>query len=76
MTSDGSNQNIIVNVNGHHFKFVDVNGDGDCFFHSMLKNQLMSNQFKNVQEMSIYLRQIVTYLYYKDQCMQQIFNKI
>ena len=45
------------------------------FFHSMLKNQLMSNQFKNVQEMRIYLRQIVSYLYYNDQCMQQIFKK-
>ena len=39
MTSDGSSQNIIVNVNGYHFKFVEVNGDSDCFFHSMLKNQ-------------------------------------
>ena len=44
ITSDGTNQNIIVNVNGYHFKFVDVPGDGD-FFHSMLKYQWISNQF-------------------------------
>ena len=27
---------IIININGDFFKLIDVPGDGDCFYHSVL----------------------------------------
>ena len=31
---------IIININGNYFKFIDVPGDGDCFYHSILQSKI------------------------------------
>ena len=74
ITSDGINQNIIVNVNGYYFKFIDVPGDGDCFFHSMLQEKTISYRFKDVQAIRFHLRGMVSDWYHNDYCLQQIFK--
>ena len=34
---DKSRSDIIANLNNNYFKFMDVPGDGNCFYHAVLK---------------------------------------
>ena len=65
---------IFVNVNELYFKFIDVPGDGDCFFHSVLKNDIISDEFKCVQDIRVYLHKIVLETVGSDYYLQSIFN--
>ena len=50
---------ILLNVNGSHFQFHDVPADGDCFYHSILKSDLMKGKFRTVYELRHYLNKVV-----------------
>ena len=53
--SINESEEIYVNANGSIFKFIDVPGDGDCFYHSVLKDHNISNQFSCVQDIRCHL---------------------
>jgi hypothetical protein len=40
-----------VNVNDQYFRFVDVPGDGDCFYHSVLRDYELEKRFDDVQSL-------------------------
>ena len=65
---------IYVNIAGNYFRFVDVPGDGDCFHHSVLKNSNMSNRFKDVEELRLYLSSMVLCSFHNDELLQKIFQ--
>ena len=48
----------IVNWNDKYFKLVDVPGDGDCYFHSILKNTLLSEHFSSSDDIRLYLTKL------------------
>lgn len=52
-------EEIFVNVNGSIFKFIDVPGDRYCFYHSVLKNHNILNQFTCVQDIRYHLCKLV-----------------
>ena len=66
--------NICLNYNGDYFKFIDVAGDGDCFYHSILKYNTISEKFNCVQELRIYMRDTVNHLFFHDQVLQHLFS--
>ena len=45
-----------VNVNDQYFRFVDVPGDGDCFYHSVLRDYELGKRFDDVQSLREFLR--------------------
>ena len=66
--------NIYLNVNGSYFKFIDVAGDGDCFYHSILKNINFYSTFKCVRELRAYLQKQVSNLLDFDVNLYKIFQ--
>ena len=48
-------EEIFVNVNSSIFKFIDIPEDGNCYYHTVLKNHNISNQFTCVQDIRNYL---------------------
>ena len=65
--------NYYLNINGNYFKFVDVPGDGDCFYHSILKNSILSKRFGSVQEMKLFVKDTVLVQYRNDLLLRKIF---
>ena len=63
----------LLNINASYFKFVDVPGDGDCFFHSVLKNKSFAVRFTSVQQLRTYLSYTVHVLYNQDPFLQALF---
>ena len=57
----------------NHFRFIDVPGDGDCFFHSILKSNYLS-RFGSVHEVRTYLASRTEMDYPNDSILQRIFN--
>ena len=55
------NGNICLRFNGDNFKLIDVPGDGDCFYHSVLKCAYVSERIYSVQELRFYLRDMVNF---------------
>ena len=72
-TINMENGNICLNFNGNYFKFVDVPGDGGCFYLSILKYKYIYHNFNRVQELREYLRQMVNCLIHNDSVLQRIF---
>ena len=66
--------NIYLSFNGDDFKFIDVPGDGDCFYHSVLKYGSIQDKFNGVQELRQYMRDIIAYLYYNDGVLRFLFS--
>ena len=64
----------ILNVKGNYFSFVDVPGDGDCFYHSVLKHPHMTDRFHTVQALRLYLRNSVINSFQSDQFLQRLFQ--
>ena len=58
--------NYYLNINGYYLKFVYVPGDGDCFYHSILKNSILSQRFGSVQEMKVFVKDTVLVQYRND----------
>ena len=67
--------NIFLNHDGEYMKFIDVPGDGDCFYHSVLKYNNLSETFNGVHHLRHYLRDTVSQLYYNDPLLQRLFFK-
>ena len=63
-----------MNVKGNYFSFVDVPGDGDCFYHSVLKHPHMTDRFHTVQALRLYLRNSVVNSFQSDQFLQRLFQ--
>ena len=63
-----------MNVKGDYFLFIDVPGDGDCFYHSVLKHPHMTNKFNGVQHLRQYLRNSVIDLIASDEILQKLFH--
>ena len=63
-----------LNINASYFKLVDVPGDGDCFFHSVLKNNSLAVKFTSVEQIMFYLSYIVHVLYNQDPFLQALFT--
>ena len=66
--------NIYLTFYGHDFKFTDVPGDGDCFYHSVLKYSSIQEKFNGVQDLRQYLRDVVAYWYPSDRLLQCLFS--
>ena len=67
--------NIFLNHDGEYMKFIDVPGDGDCFYHSVLKYNNLSETFNGVHHLRHYLQDTVSQLYYNDPLLQRLFFK-
>ena len=65
--------NIFLSYNGVDFKFIDVPGDGDCFYHSVLKYDNMQDKFNGVHELRQYMRDTISYLYCNDGVLRSLF---
>ena len=66
--------NIYLFLNGDDFKLIDVPGDGDCFFHSVLEYDSIKEKFSSVQELRQYMKYIVAYYYGSDRLLQYLFS--
>ena len=66
---------IYLIFNGDYFKFIDVPGDGDCFYHSVLNYDSLHRRFNGVLELRQYMRNVVEYMYYNDHVLQYLFSK-
>ena len=64
-----------ISQNEQFFKLVDVPGDGDCFYYSVLKIKSLSDRFPNVQSLRSHLINTVLSTYNSDQYLQFLFNK-
>ena len=68
-------ESIYLTYNGDDFKFIDVPGDGDCFYHSVLNYGSLQRRFNGVWELRQYLKNTVEYLYNNDNELQYLFSK-
>ena len=66
--------NIFVTVDGTNFKFVDVPPDGDCFYHSLLRCNTISDRFKDVADLRLFLKTSVLNNIGNDGILVKIFN--
>ena len=66
---------IYLRFNGDYFKFIDVPGDGDCFYHIVLNYDRLHRRFNGVLELRQYMRNVVEYMYYNDHVLQYLFSK-
>ena len=55
----GVSKNIILNFNGKYFLFIDVIGDGACFYYSLLKHREINEKFKDVETIRRFLCEAV-----------------
>ena len=69
-----NDKNIYLNLNESYFQFHDVDGDGNCFFHSILMNKYFSDMFDHVQALRLHLKEMVLYSFRHDHFLQQIFS--
>ena len=81
LETKGSNTNmslhgneILLNVNGSYFQFNYVPADGDCFYHSILKSDLMKGKFGSVYDLRYYLNKVVLLEIESDIILQRIFQ--
>ena len=65
----------IVNVDGVNFEFVDVPSDGNCYYHCILKQPFLSEQFDTTDDIRSYLSQSVQSTYNNDSLLRKIFYK-
>jgi len=74
MKENGMSDQYIVNFYGRNFKFIDVPGDGNCFYHSVLKVKELSNKFENAYRLREYLINSVLSTYENDLFLQRMFR--
>ena len=68
-----NNGDIFITIKEKYFQFIDVPGDGDCFFHSILKSEYLSG-FSSVHELRMYLGSRIEVNYTNDIFLQRIFT--
>ena len=62
-----------LHVNGQHFRFVDVPGDGDCFYHSVLRNSILAKRFTNVHSLRLHTAGMVSLWFENDGVLRSLF---
>ena len=62
-----------VNVNRKIFRFVDVPGDGDCFYHSVLRHYDLGRRFSDVKSLRQFLTGMVSLWFDNDQLLRSLF---
>ena len=68
------NGSICLNFNGKYFKFIDVPGDGDYFYHCVLKHINILHTFNGVKELRIFIRDMVNNFIHNNIMLQRIFT--
>ena len=69
-----NNGNICICLDRKYFQFIDVPGDGDCFFHSILKSTYLSGFSSSVHELRMYLASRTKMNDANDIILQRIFH--
>ena len=62
-----------VNVNDQYFRFVDVPGDGDCFYHSVLRDYELGKRFDDVQSLREFFTGMVSLWFENDPLLRSLF---
>ena len=62
-----------VNIKGQYFRLVDVPGDGDCFYHSVLRNTNLAKRFSNVNSLRQYVTDMVSLWFENDGVLRSLF---
>ena len=57
-----NDKKIYLNLNESYFEFHDVDGDGNCFFHSVLRHKYFSHRFDHVQALRLHLKEMVLHV--------------
>ena len=68
-----NNSNIYICMNRNYFHFIDVPGDGDCFFHRVLKSTYLA-RFTSVYDLRMYLASRTEMNFANDFILQRIFD--
>ena len=65
-----------VNVNGKYYRFVDVPGNGNCFYYSVLRHQSLEQRFDKSDSASLrqYLSSVVSTCFRDDEVIQNLFE--
>ena len=65
-----------VNVNGKYYRFVDVPGNGNCFYYSVLRHQSLEQRFDKSDSASLrqYLSSVVSTCFRDDEVVQNLFE--
>jgi len=65
-----------VNVNGKYYRLVDVPGNGNCFYYSVLRHRSLAQRFGKGDSMSLrqYLSSIVSTCFREDEVIQSLFE--
>lgn len=62
-----------VNIKGQYFRLVDVPGDGDCFYHSVLRNTNLAKRFSNANSLRQYVTDMVSLWFENDGILRSLF---
>ena len=63
-----------LNIKGQYFRLIDVPGDGDCFYHSVLTNTSLAECFKNANLLRLYITSIVLLRFENDRVLRSLFS--
>ena len=69
-----SGSNIYTSIAGDYFRFIDVQGNGDYFYHSILKSRNILGRFKTAQNLRSYLSCTALFWFQKDEILNRIFQ--
>ena len=73
-TNNQINSTYRISTLGKQFDFIDVTGDGNCFYHALLKHIPICEQFGTPSTMRSYLAHQVQTKYHEDPFLKHIFD--
>ena len=63
-----------MNFKGQYFQYIDVIGDGACFYYSVLKEKEILEKFKDVESIRSFMYEYVNNNYGNDANLKKIFD--